>query len=144
VSEYAGKILGDLPPTCKKNAHYFYERFCFIDCRGPLTVHENAYFGIGVKVVTMGHDISAWPVFGKGIPKGVSIGDGAWIASFAILHNCIIGNHAIVSLGAVVNGLTVPEYGVVVGNPGKIVGYMSNGVILPYEMFLREQEETGG
>jgi len=138
MDAYVGRILGDLPSTCNKPPNYFLDRFCFVDCRGPLIVHENAYLGIGVKIVTTGHDLSNWPAFGPMILKGVSIGDGAWVASFAVLHNCVIEAHAIVAMGAVVNGLTVPEYGVAAGNPAKVVGFMFKGVIVPREIWERE------
>jgi len=141
MGEYCGRIMGELPPTCHKDPAYFLIRYCFIDCRGPFIVHENAYFGIGVKVMTAGHDLSGWPLLGRKIPKGVSVGDGAWVASWAVLHNCVIEAHAIVSIGAVVNGITVPEYGVAVGNPARVVGYMHKGVVVPREMWERIQEE---
>lgn len=144
MSEYSGKIIGDLPPTCRKDAMYFLSRFCFVDCRGPLAIDGSAYFGLGVKVITAGHDLSEWPLLGRKIPKGVTVGAGAWIASFAILHNCVVKAHAIVSIGSVVNGIVVPEYGVAVGNPAKVVGYMHRGVVVPREMWDRiQKEETG-
>lgn len=146
MSEYSGRILGKIPPTVGKDEHYFMERFCFIDCRGPLEISRSCYFGFGVKVITAGHDLKHWPEFGPLQWRPVKILDGAWVASFSILHNCTIGNHAIVSMGAVVNGITVPDYGVVVGNPGKLVGYYHRGLVLQYDKWIesrkRDQENS--
>ncbi len=138
--EYFGRIIGEIPPTCHKDRFYFETRYCFVDCRGPLEIHANAYLGVGVKIITTGHELTNWPEFGRMISKGVKIGDGAWVASFAILHNCVIEPHAIVSIGAVVNGMTVPEYGVVVGNPAKLVGYMHKGVVIPPDLWMERKE----
>ena len=133
IYEMAG-IDGCLTADAGHDAHYYGERHCYIDCRGPLSIHPASYFGFGVKVITASHDLSTWPQLGKMILRPVVIDEGAWIASFAILFNCHIGEHAIVSFGAVVNGLNVPPWAVVTGNPAKIIGRMKNGVIIPWTM----------
>lgn len=127
-----GKINGTLPSTCKLNEVYFLIRDCYVDCRGPLVVHETANIGVGVKIITTSHDISGWPTLGPMIDTGVTIEEGAWVASFALLHNCTIGAHAVVAMGAVVVGIKVPPYAVVRGNPAQIVGKMVNGHIAPW------------
>lgn len=139
---YLGRIMGNLPSTCHKDAAYFLQRHCFIDCRGPFSMHADAYFGIGVKVITTGHDISNWPELGRMIPKPVIVEEGAWVASWAVLHNCVIKAHAIVSIGAVVNGMVIPEYGVAVGNPARIVGYMYKGMVVPRDVWERFRAEN--
>lgn len=131
MSEYFGRVIGDIPPACHKDKGYFEQRYCFVDCRGTLEIAESAFLGIGIKIITASHDTHNWPEFGPMIDKPVRILDGAWVASFTVLHNCTIGAHAIVSIGAVVNGLIVPEYGFVVGNPGQVVGFYYKGKVIP-------------
>lgn len=127
-----GKINGKLPCTCGLDEYYFLIRDCYVDCRGPLVIHSRANLGIGVKIVTATHDISGWPELGPMVPGGVTIEEGAWVASFCILHNCVIGAHAVVAMGSVVVGMKVPPYAVVRGNPAQIVGKMVNGHIVPW------------
>lgn len=132
---------GKIPQTCEKDAGYFLLRHCFIDVRGPLVVHKDSYWGYGIKVVTAGHDFKDWPNFGIMCARGVTVDEGAFIGSFSILHNCHICAHAMVSIGAVVNGITVPEYGVAVGNPASVVGYYHKGLVLPYSRWVAIREK---
>ena len=55
-------------------------------------------------------------------PTGVTVGDGAWLGAGAkVLDGTTIGSHAIVGAGAVVRE-PVPDYGIAVGVPAKVVG----------------------
>lgn len=127
-----GKVNGMIPSSCGLDEAYFMIRDCYVDCRGPLNISSMAHFGIGVKIITTSHSLGDWPVLGGMTNAGVTVHEGAWVASYAILHDCEIGAHAIVSLGAVVSGMKVPPYAVVAGNPAKIVGRMHKGQIVPY------------
>ena len=54
-------------------------------------------------------------------PRSVEIGDGVWIATRVIVRpGSTIGDGAVVGAGSVVDG-DIPERGVAVGNPAKIV-----------------------
>lgn len=56
----------------------------------------------------------------------VNIGDGAWIGEGAMIFgNIRIGKHAVIGAGAVVRA-DVPDYGVAVGVPARVVKIISN------------------
>src|SRR5918995_527616 len=81
---------------------------------GTITVGEYAFFGHSVSVLTGTHDISK---FGREIV----IGEGAWVASNAIvLGPCVIGAHAVVGGGSLVIG-DVEPYTIVAGSPAKVL-----------------------
>lgn len=53
----------------------------------------------------------------------VSIGDDVWIGAGAvILPGARIGDHCVIAAGAVVRGGEVPEWSIVAGVPGKVIG----------------------
>lgn len=67
----------------------------------------------------------SWSKIGENyIKKGdVVIGNDVWIGRNAtILSGANIGNGAVIGAGAVVAG-SPPPYSIVVGNPGKVIGY---------------------
>jgi sugar O-acyltransferase (sialic acid O-acetyltransferase NeuD family) len=53
----------------------------------------------------------------------VQVGEGCWIGAGAtIIHGVTIGKWAVVGAGAIILN-DVPDYAVIVGNPGKIIKY---------------------
>lgn len=102
---------------------YYVERHCFIDYRGDLCIHPESYWGFGCKVITQTHSIAGGWFHPIAENRRVQVDDQAWICSFAILYNCHIGHHAIVSIGSVVSGLTVPPYHVAAGNPARLIRF---------------------
>jgi len=92
---------------------------------GEIRVGPHAFFGHSVAVLTGAHDINK---FGRArqteIPRSgrdVTIGEGAWIASHAlVLGPCVIGEHAVVAGGSLVLS-DVPPYTVVAGRPAKVL-----------------------
>jgi acetyltransferase-like isoleucine patch superfamily enzyme len=93
---------------------------------GTITIHENAFFGHGVSVLTGTHDVRklgaarqrSFPRRGRDIV----IEQGVWVASNAtILGPCVIGENAVVAAGAVVTG-DVPPRTIVGGVPARPVG----------------------
>jgi acetyltransferase-like isoleucine patch superfamily enzyme len=92
---------------------------------GEITVEAFAFFGHNVAILTGTHDISK---FGRdrqvAIPKGgrdVVIGEGAWLASHAlVLGPCRIGAHAVVAAGSLVLDDVAP-YSVVAGRPARLL-----------------------
>ncbi|WP_231187687.1 acyltransferase [Haladaptatus sp. DYF46] len=55
--------------------------------------------------------------------EGIEVGNDVWIGAGAVvLDGSDVGSHSVIGAGAVVTS-DVPEYAIVVGNPGTIVGY---------------------
>lgn len=90
---------------------------------GHISIGRHAFFGHNVAVLTGTHDIN---LFGRerqtSIPssgRDVVIGEGAWIASDAlVLGPCTIGAHAVVGAGSLVMN-DVDAFAVVAGRPAK-------------------------
>lgn len=69
-----------------------------------------------------GYAVTDVPVFRQPLTvKGIVIGDDVWIgANAVILDGVRIGSHSIVAAGAIVTR-DVPAYGIVAGNPAKLI-----------------------
>lgn len=123
MSEYNAFEVDRLPETCGHTAQYFRERSIRLDTRGPLTIHPESRWGYFVTVITKSHHRGP----GDDIPDGalvdrpVIVDREAWICSSAILYNCIIGEGAIVAVGAVVRSQEVKPYVMVAGNPARVI-----------------------
>lgn len=80
-------------------------RQCVIENADRVTIGRQCGIGIGVKIITTSHDASNPAVrAGDGLWAPVTIGDGVWIGSGAIiLAGVRIGDGCIVAAGAVVN-----------------------------------------
>jgi len=113
--------IGNLPETVELPWGYFESRGCFLDCRGPLIISAKSTWGFFIRVLTESHDIGDWPSFGRAIPYGVTVEDGAWIGSGSLLAGCLIGVGAIVAAGSVVRGQMVAPGVMVAGNPARVI-----------------------
>ncbi len=80
-------------------------RQCVIENADRVTIGRKCGIGIGVQIITTSHDASNPAVrAGDGVWAPVTIGDGVWIGSGAIiLAGVRIGNGCIIAAGAVVN-----------------------------------------
>jgi acetyltransferase-like isoleucine patch superfamily enzyme len=92
---------------------------------GRITIGEHAFFGHSVRVLTGTHDVTArMEARGKAIPpsgRDVTIGEGVWVSSGALLLGPLtVGPHAVVAAGAVVVD-DVPAFGLVAGVPARLV-----------------------
>lgn len=90
-------------------------------------IGKNVMMGPNVKIYTRNHatDRIDIPMCDQGVQpiKPVLIGDDVWIGdSVIILPGSRIGNGVILGAGCVVRG-EIPDYAVVIGNPGKIIRY---------------------
>lgn len=86
--------------------------------RGGITIEDDVQIAANVQLITNNHD----PYERYILPcKPVLICRGAWIGAGAtILPGVRIGKHAIVGAASVVTK-DVPDYGVAVGNPAKVI-----------------------
>jgi acetyltransferase-like isoleucine patch superfamily enzyme len=103
---------------CKISSHTFI-------CEG-VTIEDNVFVGHNVSFVNDSYPRATapsgviqtekdWKVETTLVKQGASIGSGV-----TILSNVVIGEHAIVGAGSVVTK-DVPAYGVVVGNPARLI-----------------------
>lgn len=91
-----------------------------LDGRKGLTIEEGAVIGYGAIIWTLNHDYNDIHFCGKGAP--VTIGRRAWICSNSIIMPGItIGEGAVVASGAVVTH-NVEPYTIVGGIPAKVIG----------------------
>lgn len=94
-----------------------------VDCIHKITIEENVFFGHDVKLLTGSHNPYK---FGKErrLSSGggpITIHEGVWIASFAIiLGPCEIGRDSVVGAGSVVTH-DVEPCTLVAGNPAKFI-----------------------
>lgn len=96
------------------------------DSLGKITIDNYVFFGHGVSLLARGHDYNFFNEerHNKIIEKPIHIKEGAWIGSKSIiLGGVTIGKHSVVAAGSVVTK-DVPDYGVVGGNPAKIIKHI--------------------
>lgn len=97
---------------------------CILRGQGGITIGDDVYLGTLVQVLAVNHVFgdTSRPISAQGITAaGISIVDGAWVGSGAIILDGVrIGRNAVVGAGAVVTK-DVPDYSVVVGNPARVV-----------------------
>lgn len=97
---------------------------CILRGQGGIAIGDDVYLGTLVQVLAVNHVFhdTTRPISHQGITAtGISIADGAWIGSGAIiLDGCRVGRNAVVGAGAVVTR-DVPDYCVAVGNPARVV-----------------------
>ncbi len=93
---------------------------CRLDNRAKITIGDNVSIAHNTQIYTAGHDINS-PYFDM-ISKEVVIEDYACIFSNCLIMPGVkIGKGAVVYSGSVVTK-NIPDYGVVGGNPAKIIG----------------------
>lgn len=131
-------ILGELStqPRCGKDAAYFTGRDCWIDCRAPdcLVIHPECNLGWNIAIVTLSHDPRPG-MFGRTYGMRTQIDAGAFVAGFCVLYNCHIGEGAVVAVGSVVRGQTVPAGEMWAGNPARCVARLVEGDWMKADQF---------
>ena len=86
--------------------------------RGGITIEDGVMIAANVQVLSNNHDVYDRNIL---LCKPVVIAEGAWIgAGASILPGVRIGRYAVVGAAAVVTK-DVPDYGVVVGSPAKVI-----------------------
>lgn len=100
--------------------------FCYLSGEGGLEIAEEVLLGSHVRLLSAGHaidhgDARIWRnalTYGK-----IRVGAGAWIGAGAtVLQGIEIGEGAVVGGGSVVTR-TVPPFGIVAGNPARLLRY---------------------
>jgi len=96
---------------------------CSIDFSGGIKIRKKAHIAHNVLISTHDH---GYDYKSKPIGKALEIGEYAFIGSRSvIMHNCnYIGKYAVVGTSSVVTK-DVPDYAVVVGNPARIINYIT-------------------
>lgn len=86
---------------------------------GGVEIGNNSQVGPGALITTTSHDIRKAM---KAEFRKVTIGDWAWVgANATVLPGITIGKYAVVGAGTIVTK-DVPDFAIVVGNPGKVIG----------------------
>lgn len=112
-------ILGDFDrQRIGHDRKYFIDRGILLDCRGAVEISSTSMWGYCAIVLTGSHNPNR---LGEVIYKSVTVEDGAWICSSALLFNCRVGEGAIVAAGAVIRSRDVPPRTMVEGNPARII-----------------------
>ena len=100
-----------------------------LDMRGDLQIRssEDILLGRHVRFITASHEFVDGGFSGEMQVRRCWVDHHAFVGSYAILYNCHIGHHAVVSVGSVVSNMVVPEWCMVEGNPARIVREYRDG-----------------
>ena len=116
--------------------------------KGRFSIKKNCSIAIGCTFLTDDHKPelgSRLKDLGNGnlVPGEIIIDEDVWIgANVTLLSGVHISRGAIIGAGTVLKGKTVPPYAVVVGNPGKIIGFkLKPEDIIKHEQFLYPENE---
>ena len=109
------------------------DQFCVLYGQGGLTLGSDCAVASGVIIYTQtnqyAHDGAAKIVDQPVVYRTVTIGHDVWIGAAAvILPGVVIGDHAVVAAGAVVNE-DVSPWSIVGGVPAKVIGSRSSGAV---------------
>jgi len=120
-----GSILGEYDPAKVSGLEpqWFWDRqIGLIDFRGDLQMrcNQSITFGFRVNILTASHDLKQGGV-GEMVLKRCWIEKGVFVGSLALLYDCWLQDHCVVSAGSVVRGMIIPPYCMVEGNPAKII-----------------------
>ncbi|HEX4008898.1 MAG TPA: acyltransferase [Solirubrobacteraceae bacterium] len=125
VSARLAKVWGDparlsIADTARVNDAFFNVE------SGTITVEGEAFFGFDVRLYAATHDASRLGAARQeAVPQAghdIVVGQGAWLASNAIVIGpVVIGRHAVVAAGSVVTS-DVGDYEVVAGVPARSIG----------------------
>lgn len=86
--------------------------------RGGITIEDDVQIAGNASLLSNNHDLYDRQIL---LCKPIIIRKGAWIgANVTILPGVEVGKHAVIGAGSVVTK-DVPDYGVVVGNPAKVI-----------------------
>jgi acetyltransferase-like isoleucine patch superfamily enzyme len=94
---------------------------CYLQAWASISIGNNVILSESARLLTGNHNLHSPNFEEKLLP--ITIEDYAWIATGAIiLGGVTVGRGAVVGAGAVVRE-DVPQLGIVIGNPSKLVGF---------------------
>ena len=106
------------PSNIRIGKNVFINGGCLFMARGGITIEDDVQIAANVQLISNNHDPYERMIL---TCKPVLIKKGAWIGAGAtILPGVCLGKYSIVGAGSVVTK-DIPDYGVAVGNPAKIV-----------------------
>ena len=121
----SGVLLGEWDPNKVSGLEpkWFVDRqFDMLDMRGDLQIKsQDVLFGRHIRIITASHEFIKDGFSGALQVKKCWIEHKVFVGSYALLYNCVIGHHAVVSVGSVVSSMLVPPYCMVEGNPARVV-----------------------
>jgi acetyltransferase-like isoleucine patch superfamily enzyme len=129
--------------------HTFLGEETLMRAQGGITIGDRVLFGPRVQVLAVNHVMSDpdRPIMDQGITAvGIRIEDGSWIGAGAIILDGVrIGRHACVGAGAVVTS-DVPDHGVAVGVPARVVRDMkaSPPPLPEHPVYFGGMDDLGG
>jgi acetyltransferase-like isoleucine patch superfamily enzyme len=113
-----------------------FAKHVFIDYSGEVIIGDDVKFSHGAMLESHTHESFTDPSKSNvGVPRKIVIENGVKIgANSIILDSCSqIGRHATITAGTVLRN-KIPPYAIVLGNPGKIVGFtMSPEEVVEFE-----------
>lgn len=113
---------------------------CYISAEGGISLGNFVLIGANVNILSSSYEYreTGIPVCWQGMVYGkVTIGDDVVIGAGAvILKDVTIGNGAIIAAGSVVID-DIPDYGVVAGNPAKIIKFRGDDTGSSVKRFIK-------
>ena len=104
--------------SVKIGKHVFINNNPLMMARGGITIEDDVQMAADCSLLSNNHDPYDRQLL---VCKLILVKKGAWIGARAIiLPGVCVGKHAIVGAGSVVTK-DVPDYGVVVGNPARLI-----------------------
>ena len=104
---------------------------CLLGAGGGIAIGARVAFGAGVQLLAEDHAFADanTPIQEQGVTRrGITIGDDAWLGNNVIVLDGVrIGHGAVIGAGAIVTR-DVPDGGVAVGNPARVVRVRSGAV----------------
>jgi acetyltransferase-like isoleucine patch superfamily enzyme len=127
---HSGLMISN-PEEVSVGSHCTFARGLFITGGGGVTIGDWVGIGPDSKIWSVNHRFDdpdrPWLLQGWE-KKAVVIEDDVWLgANVFIMPGTVIGKGAIISAGTVVNK-SIPAYAIVVGNPGRVVGWRKQPV----------------
>jgi acetyltransferase-like isoleucine patch superfamily enzyme len=112
----------------------FINQHCVFDATAPIVIGNGVSLGHGVLITTSSHSIAEHNRrAGELEPMGVRVGDGAWLASRAVvLPGVDVGAGAVVCAGAVVTH-DIPPHTMVGGVPARFIRHLEPGTACAVE-----------